>query len=419
MSEAADADGAGTRIPVSNVRMAFPGRLLTTGLAAALLVAWTLSAGAHPQAQEPSPFAALPLSAESPADNPSTPEKVSLGRLLFWDPILSGGQDIACATCHHPNHGYADGRALPIGAGGKGLGPARRFPGNAPLVRRNSPTILNVAFNGVDGAGSVDPAQAPMFWDSRTHGLEAQALVPIDSLEEMRGGRVAEGEGVAAAVERVRRVRQYQDLFQRAFGGADAVSAQNMARAIAAFERSLVTTDTPFDRYMRGDPSALNAAELRGMAAFQNDGCVQCHKGPMLSDYALHVIGVSDNPALGAADPGAGHRFAFRTPSLRNLAYTAPYMHSGLIADLGSAVGFYKIVGGGGGLLQHFATPLHVEGRLVLGSPVSRDDLDPLLRQVSVNSQLDDVVAFLGTLNGQFDRSIPSRVPSGLKPGGK
>jgi cytochrome c peroxidase len=374
----------------------------------------------RPMARQDSPFAALPLSAPSPADNPSTPDKVALGRLLFWDPILSGGQDIACATCHHPDHGYADGRPLPIGTGGKGIGPSRAFPGgSSPLVRRNSPTILNVAFSGIDAAGHVDPSQAPMFWDSRTRGLEAQALVPVESLEEMRGGRVGAGGGVAAAVQRVSKVREYQAMFRRVFGGADAVSAEDMARAIAAFERSLVTPDTPFDRYMRGDESALNDAERRGLAAFQNDGCPQCHKGPMLSDYSLHVLGVSDNPALGAADPGADGRHAFRTPTLRNLKYTAPYMHSGLLKDLGSAVGFYKIVGGGGGLLQHFATPLRIEGRLVLGSPVSRDQLDPLLRQVSVNSQLDDIVAFLGTLNGTFDRTIPARVPSGLKPGGR
>ncbi|MEO8480583.1 MAG: cytochrome c peroxidase [Acidobacteriota bacterium] len=389
-----------------------------TGVAGAVLLALSISLGAN--AQAPSPFSALPLTAESPADNPSTPEKVALGRLLFWDPVLSGGQDISCATCHHPKHGYADGRALPIGTGGKGIGPTRVFPAGAnPLVRRNSPTILNVAFNGINEAGHVDPAQAPMFWDVRARGLEAQALIPVDSLEEMRGGRVPEGGAVEAAVERVRRVRQYQTLFQRAFGGTDAVSAQNMARAIAAFERSLITPDAPFDRYMRGDRSAMTAIELRGMAAFDDHGCTQCHRGPMLSDYALHVIGVSDNSALGAADPGAEHRYAFRTASLRNLAYTAPYMHSGLLADLPSAVGFYKIVGGGGGLLQHFAEPLVLNGHLVLGSPVSRDQLDPLLRQVNVNTQLDDIVAFLATLNGEFDRTIPVRVPSGLKVGGR
>src|SRR4051794_24188805 len=120
-------------------------------VAAAVAGAAALCA-AHAFARQlpPPPFAALPLTVPAPADNPTTPGKVALGRLLFWDPILSGRQDIACATCHHPAHGYSDGRDLPIGAGGKGLGPGRTFPGGTnPLVKRNSPTILNVAFNGI------------------------------------------------------------------------------------------------------------------------------------------------------------------------------------------------------------------------------------------------------------------------------
>ena len=117
--------------------------------------------------------------------------------------------------------------------------------------------------------------------------------------------------------------------------------------------------------------------------------------------------------------PGADQQFAFRTPTLRNVALTAPYMHSGMLQDLDGVAGFYKIVGGGGGLLQHFAKPLVFDGKLVLGSPVGRDQLDPLLRRVTANNQLNDIVAFLGTLSGTFDRSIPSKVPSGLRPGGR
>jgi cytochrome c peroxidase len=384
-------------------------------------VFFTMTPGATARApQDPPSFSALPRTVPSPPDNPQTPEKIALGRLLFWDPILSGGQDIACATCHHPAFGFADGRDLPIGTGGRGMGPTRTFPGGAnPLVKRNSQTILNVAFNGIDRSGHVDPARAPMFWDSRAQGLEAQALIPIESLEEMRGGHDAIGGGVDMAVARVARVREYRVLFQKAFGAPDCVTALNLSRAIAAYERTLVTADTPFDRYMRGDRTAMTAVEVRGMDAFENHGCTLCHNGPMLSDYKLHVIGVSDNSKLGDYDPGAEHRYAFRTPSLRNLAMTAPYMHSGLIADLGSAVGFYKTVGAGGGQLLHFDTPRRVNGHLVLGSPVGRDALDPLLRQVSVNSELDDIVAFLATLNGSFDRSIPKHVPSRLQPGGR
>lgn len=348
------------------------------------------------QAQAPSPFAPLPREVVSPADNPSTPEKVALGKLLFFDPILSGGGDVACATCHHPNHGYTDGRALPVGVGGTGLGPKRMPGADSLLVKRNSPTILNTAFNGlVDPLAPLDPSQAPMFWDSRVRGLEAQALAPIESLEEMRGATVTAGGGVDRAVARVGAVRQYQQLFASAFGEPDAVTAANMSRAIAAFERTLITPDTRFDRYLRGEKTALDATELFGMEAFDKQGCTLCHKGPMLSDYQLHVLGVRDNRALPAPDSGAEQRFAFRTPSLRNLAYTAPYMHGGIFDHVDTVIAdFYR-------------RPGNVRG------------VDPLLQQVAVESNFREITAFLATLNGTFDKSVPARVPSGLPPGGK
>lgn len=360
--------------------------VVTAGLTVALVVSGN--------AQATSPFAPLPREVVSPADNPSTPEKVALGRLLFFDPILSGGQDVACATCHHPDHGYADGRPLPVGVGGTGLGPARHPGADSLLVKRNSPTILNVGFNGlVDPAAPYDPAQAPMFWDSRVRGLEAQALTPIESLEEMRGGQVGTGGGVAAAVARVAAVPEYQDRFRRVFGTDDAVNATNLSRAIAAFERSLVTPDTRFDRYLRGDVSALTATERFGMEAFERQGCALCHRGPMLSDYQVHVLGVPDNAALGARDVGAG-RFAFRTPTLRNLGETAPYMHSGTFDYVDTVVaGFYRRPGGVG--------------------------VDPLLQQVAVESNGQFITSFLATLNGDFDRTVPAHVPSGLPPGGR
>jgi cytochrome c peroxidase len=259
-----------------------------------------------------------------------------------------------------------------------------------------------------------------MFWDSRTHGLEAQALAPIDSIEEMRGRGAGSEGGVVAAVARLARVAQYATLFQRAFGGGDAVTAVNLSRAIAAFERTLITPDTRFDRYLRGDETAMSPTEVRGMRAFESRGCTLCHNGPMLSDYKFHVLSVTDNPLLGAADPGADGHFAFRTPTLRNLGYTAPYFHSGMTANLDEAVGFYRVIGSGGGLLQYIP-PRQVNGQLVLGAPVPRDQLDPLLRQVNISASNDfsDILAFLATLDGTFDRSIPARVPSGLRPGGR
>jgi cytochrome c peroxidase len=385
---------------------------------AASALALSITTTAAPRAQEPPTLEALPAHVESPPDNPTTPEKVALGRLLFWDPILSGSEDIACATCHHPDFGYTDGRDLPIGTGGRGLGPTRVFPGGeAPLVKRNSQTILNVAFNGIGMDGHVDPAEAPMFWDARARGLEAQALVPIENLEEMRGPRVPEGRGVAEAVRRVSRVKEYQTLFARAFGGSAAVTPDNLARAIAAFERTLITADAPFDRYMRGDHTALSEVQRQGMASFESHGCIQCHNGPMFSDFKFHVLGVSDNPKLGAWDPGADHRFAFRTPTLRNLKYTGPYMHSGLLSSVLDVIGFYRIAATGNGFV-HFDAPTLFNGHLLLASPVARDQVDPLVRQLIVIQRIDDVAEFLESLNGTFDRTIPSRVPSGLKPAG-
>jgi cytochrome c peroxidase len=400
---------------------------------------WLVTALA-PSAQAPSPFSALPRQARAPSDNPTTPEGIALGRLLFWDPILSGAQDIACATCHHPNYGYTDGRDLPIGTGGKGLGPDRRLPDGRlfasvdwnleprppTLVRRNSPTLLNVAFNGLT-EDDYDPAAAPMFWDARARGLEVQALEPIKTTEEMRGNAYGPDEAVVAAVARVAGVAEYRTLFQQVFGGPAPVTATNMAKAIASFERSLTTPNSPFDRYMRGDPAAMTPAQVRGMVAFDDHGCTQCHSGPMFSDYKVHVLGVVDNPKLPSPDAGADGRFAFRTPSLRNLADTAPYMHSGFVPSLKGVLHFYGVVTGGDagmptippGVVRDGTSVITFNGLQLLVHPVGASDLDPLLKTTNVNSQLGDILEFLDALNDDFDRTIPSRVPSGLTPGGQ
>jgi cytochrome c peroxidase len=384
--------------------------------AAALLILAAAAPGLRTQAL----MSALPTRADAPADNPSTPEKVALGRLLFWDPVLSGQGDVACATCHHPSLGYADGLDLSVGVNGTGLGTARHFApgGPAQLVKRNSQTILNAAFNGLDATGTSHPASAPMFWDVRAASLEAQALEPIKALEEMRGDTCTTEEAVGRAVARVAAVPEYRAQFARAFGGRNPVTATNLARAIAAFERTLVAVNSPFVRYMRGDTTAMTPAQVRGMTRFQTMGCTGCHNGPMLSDYKTHVLGVPDNARLGASDAGAENRYAFRTASLRNLAYTAPYMHNGAFATLDDVMNFYNRVGrgrggrggrGGGGRFGGTQNP-----------NVNRQDLDPLLRQVNVRGGRQDVIEFLGALNDDgFDRTIPATVPSGLTPGGR
>ena len=182
----------------------------------------------------------LPQAPTAPADNPTTPAKVALGRLLFWDPLLSGPKDVACGTCHHPRFGYAEDRDVSVGVTGIGLGRDRRLaPGSEiPLVKRNSQTILNVAFSGSDEAGRYEPSAAPMFWDIRARSLETQALEPLKALEEMRGHTYPEDKAVESVVARLDTVAEYRRLFTGAFGGERAVTAGNLGKALAAFQRS-------------------------------------------------------------------------------------------------------------------------------------------------------------------------------------
>lgn len=351
--------------------------------------------------------AALPETPQSPADNASTPAKVALGRLLFWDPILSGPRDVACATCHHPQFGYAEDRDVSIGVNGVGLGSRRHFvePNSIPFVKRNSQTILNTAFNGIDDTGNYHPSDAPMFWDLRSRSLEAQALEPLKALEEMRGHVYAEDKAVPTVVERLNANPEYRQLFAKAFAGP-LVTSQTLGKALAAFQRSLTANNSPFDRYMRGDANAMTASQLRGLRRFERVGCINCHRGPMFSDFTLHVLGVPDNPRLPTTDPGAG-QYAFRTASLRNLRDTAPYMHSGIFRSLEDVLEFYDDV-----------TDRRGRDR---NPHVSREQLDPLLRQLrGVDNDDEDLIAFLDALNDDsFDRTVPQRVPSGLPPGGK
>ena len=349
---------------------------------------------------------ALPLNVKSPADNRSTPQKVELGRLLFYDPILSGEKDVACASCHHPEYGYAEGLELSVGVNGSGLGEMRQFnqPNDIPFTKRNSQSILNTAFNGIDAKGVYDPEKAPMFWDLRTQSLEQQSLKPIATLEEMRGQGHAEAIELDSIANRLKAIDEYQKLFREAFGGSDAVSVINLSKAIAAFERTLVANNSPFDRFMRGDKTALNSMEKEGLTVFRQAGCAKCHNGPMLSDFKLHVLGVPDNEKLPEADLGAGNNNAFRTPTLRNLRYTDPYMHNGKLKTLENVMELYEDVAG-----------------LKSRNPrISPDQLDPLARKSKITQKdFRLIIEFLNTLNDdQFDRKIPARVPSGLKVGG-
>ncbi len=334
---------------------------------------------------------ALPAEAPAPVDNPSTPAKIELGRLLFWDPILSGDRGVACATCHHPDFAYADGRQLSVGIGGAGIGPGRRSSGQPHFTKRSSMTILDTAFSGAVTGRAADPSKAPMFWDSRASSLEQQARGPILAFEEMRGPAFDETRIFPELVTRLEQTPGYVTRFADAFG-SEGVSETTIVRAIAAFERTLVARGSSYDRYEQGDAGALSPAATRGLSVWNRSGCGNCHSGPMFSDYQVHRIGAPDLPGVGR-DPGAGNG-GFRTPSLRNVTRTAPYMHSGAFATLDQVFAFYD----------------RVDRRL-----------DRRLDGVRApeRGEASDVKAFLAALSdGAIDRTIPTEVPSGLTPGG-
>lgn len=351
-------------------------------------------------------LAALPQTAPAPADNPTTPERVELGRLLFFDPVLSGQSDVACATCHHPDFGYAEFLPLSIGVNGEGTATHRHFrePNDIPLVKRNSQTILNAAFNGLTNETPVGPEQAPMFWDLRTSSLEKQALEPIRAFEEMRGHPYTAEAAVDTVVARLQGIAEYRRLFRRAFG-EPTITATNLAKALAAYERTLIAPNSRFDQFMRGDHSALSEAEQEGLQLFLKSGCAKCHNGPMFSDFKLHTMGVADHPDLPQSDAGPDNRYAFRTPTLRNLSRTAPYMHNGTLRTLEEVMTFYEDLAGGTSANPH----------------VGKDQLDPLTKKLKVEFRdIRTIIEFLNTLNDDnFDRTIPARVPSGLPVGGR
>ena len=331
---------------------------------------------------------ALPRSSALPGDSAA---KIELGRLLFFDPILSATKDVACATCHHPQFGWADGRATPLGVNAAGIGPARRLTGPSigAALTRNTPTILNAAFNGLAIGKKHDPATAPMFWDNRVQSLEQQALVPIRSAAEMRGDACTEAQAVPAMLERLRAVPDYARRFE------GTITEAKVSNAIASFERTLITADSPFDRFMRGDAKALTALQKQGLEAFQRAGCAFCHHGPMLSDFKLHALGLPDTTEK---------REAFRTPTLRNLRHTAPYMHHGAHATLDDVMLFYDR------LMDHAAETL--DG----GDSATLPPLDPLLRHLNLRPEdTEPILAFLDALNDDsYDHSLPEQLPSGL-----
>jgi cytochrome c peroxidase len=364
-----------------------------------ILVALATAAAGCGEALTPPPeqsVGALPEAVPDPDDNPSSAPKIALGRMLFWDPILSGDRDVACATCHHPAFGYADGRALSVGVAGTGLGPARVASLTAPHVAaRNAMSVLDTAWNGLNVRGEVPgPADAPMFWDNRARSLEGQASGPIRNLDEMRGTQFGEDQIFPELERRLAEIPEYVGLFDAAFGPA-AVTELSIVRAIAAFERTLVARGSSFDRYMAGDDAALTFAQQRGLVELVDRGCTRCHSGPMFSDFQLHTLrgGTGHGPHQGSSTAGG----VMRSASLRHVARTAPYFQDGSLATLDDVFNFYVHVDQGGDPdLAGLDAPMPIE-------PGSRSDLKAFLEAIS---------------DGSSDQTIPERVPSGLHPGG-
>ncbi|MDJ0751559.1 MAG: cytochrome c peroxidase [Woeseiaceae bacterium] len=332
------------------------------------------ASGAPPVEPYTSFFTPLPEAAIFPETNPYSDEKRALGEFLFWDPILSGRMNVSCATCHHPNHGWADGRPFSIGVDGAGLGPGRRGNQETPF---HSPSVLNVAFTGLRQT-DPDPGfvSGPYFWNLRASTLEDQAIDPIRSEVEMRSGDFLEEEIMPEIVLRLSLIPEYQSLFSAAFEDPDPISEENIARALATFQRTLISQRTRFDRFLAGDESALSAAEITGLNKFINGGCTNCHSGPMLADNLIDI-----------AKPVQPDKPAVRTPTMRNVQLTAPYMHDGSRATLIDAIALYE----------------------------DRDDLDVTLE----DDDFGDIELFLNTLtDADFPRQVPDYVPSQLPVGG-
>lgn len=350
---------------------------------------WTGAFGANePPAGFVRPGAIDRPQALTDADFFGDPRRVELGRLLFFDKILSGNRNISCATCHHSLTGTTDLLSLPVGEGGRGLGPARDTGAGldriVERVPRNSPAVFNLGARGInvlfhDGRVATDPLSPSGFASPAgdalppgfEHVLEVQAMFPVTSATEMAGqpgeNPVADAahEGNLAAVwhllaVRLQAIPEYGRLFAQAFDDVQAptdIRFEHAAKAIAAFEAVAWRFDqSPFDQWLRGDPRALSPAARRGAALFYGSaGCSRCHAGALQTDQKFYAIGMpqvgpgkgdnADGFSDGADDFGRERvtgnredRYRFRTPTLRNVAMTGPWGHAGAFNTLEGVV---------------------------------------------------------------------------------
>lgn len=392
--------------------------------------------------------------------------KVELGRMLFFDKILSGNKDISCATCHHPALGSADALPLAIGVGGQGLGAERKMGKGRERIPRNSPDIFN------RGAKEWHT----MFWDNRVAGdimagyespadekliegldnlLAVQALFPVTSRDEMRGeigdqtatGEINELALISNAMPqviwhrlmlRLMKIPEYVTLFESAYPGVavEDLGFQHAANAIAAFETEAFTFhDSPWDIYMDGISNAIDESAKRGALLFYGKAnCSTCHSGTLMSDQQAHNIGVPQlGPGKGTAEPldvgryletgDEADAFAFRTPSLKNTAITGPWMHNGAYNTLEEAVRHHldpeKY------LQQYDPTklPLELQETFQQDESLNQRMLSKIDQQLRLDrplseSEIQDVLSFLHALTDtsalNLQHLVPSTVPSGL-----
>ena len=302
----------------------------------------------------PGGLGALPDEVPENPDNPQTPEKIELGRLLYFEKRLSGDASMSCASCHNPDQGYSDALPRTIGFNQKELG-------------RHSPTVLNAAFN------------TAQFWDGRAATLEEQAMGPIMAAGEMNMGSEEQ------MIEVLNSDPDYVKRFQEVFG--ESPSLENVGKAIAAFEKTIITPDSPFDRYAKGDKTALTASQKRGLILFMGKAsCVGCHNGVNFSDNLYHNLGVKqegpEKEDLGrfAVTNDPKDKYAFKTPTVRNAELTAPFMHDGSEKTLMEVVEFYD-----------------------KGGEPNKPNKSPLMIPLNLTQQeKEDLVEFMKSLTGKL-----------------
>ena len=297
-----------------------------------------------------------PQSIPFPAEAPYSPQLATLGKMLFFDPRLSGAQNLSCASCHNPSFGFE----VPV--------PGAIGSANTPLPRK-APTVLNAAFIPV------------FFWDGRAKSLEDQAQGPMTAPAEMNSK-------FPEIVARLKTIPEYEGWFKRLFP-KDGTTKDNVLSAIGTYERTIVSDWSPFDRWVGGDDKAISASALRGFEFFNGDaGCSGCHTGWNFTDNKFHDIGFEDDDiGRGAFEPGnpkAQH--AFKTPGLRNLSYRSPFGHAGQSENLGAIIELYASGG------------------------VDRPSRSSLIQPFTLSAdQKADLIEFLKTLTAeQTDTPLPN-----------